>query len=170
MRVAAAICVLLFLSACTPTCFDKTIDYGPGFGVQTTRFCEFFEDDTPAPSSQTPKATSEPGVPEHYFSENELSKLSDDDICKLTLSTKIGAPKWDGRSFARNSVTEAKGRGLTPEACAKLLGRQAVQVKEAPPKEGNIEERLTKLKNLYDKGLITMEEYKFKQAEILEGL
>ncbi len=112
----------------------------------------------------------EPGVPEHYLSENELSKLSDDDICKLTLSTKVGAPNWDGRSFARKSVNEAKRRGLTPEACAKLLGRQAVQVKEAPPKEGNIEERLTKLKNLYDKGLITKEEYENKQAEILEGL
>jgi hypothetical protein len=167
MRFAAAICVLLFLSACTPTCFDREIDYGPPWGVQTVRLCEFYGNGTPAPSSQTPKATSEPGVPEHYFSENELSKLSDDDICKLTLSTKIGAPKWDGRSFARNSVNEAKRRGLTPEACAKLLGRQ---VKEAPPKEGNIEERLTKLKNLYDKGLITQEEYENKQAEILEGL
>ena len=36
------------------------------------------------------------------------------------------------------TVNEAKGRGLTPEACAKLLGGQAIQVKEAPPKEGNI--------------------------------
>jgi len=105
----------------------------------------------------------EPGLPEHY--------LSDDDICKLAvLSTKVGAPEWDGRSFARNYVNEAKRRGLMPEHCAKLLGRQTVQVEEAPPKEGNIEERLTKLKQLHDKGLITKEEYENKQAEILEGL
>ena len=46
----------------------------------------------------------------------------------------------------------------------------AVVDKEAPAKEGNTEERLTKLKSLYDKGLITKEDYDTKQAEILEGL
>ena len=83
---------------------------------------------------------------------------------------KVETPNWDDRSASRNSVNEAKRRRLTPEVCAKLLGRQTVQVEEAPPKEGNIEERLTKLKNLYDKGLITKEEYDTKQAEILEGI
>jgi hypothetical protein len=111
---------------------------------------------TPAP----PKATQTP---------NQSSK-ADSDICRFALSTKSEAPNWDDRSASRNSVNEAKRRGLTPETCAKLLGRQVVQVKEAPPKEGNIEDRLTKLKNVYDKGLITKKEYEIKQVEILEGL
>ncbi len=95
---------------------------------------------------------------------------TDDTICRLALSSREGDPFWDGRITSREAVSEARRRRLTPEVCAKLLGRQAVQVKEATPKEGNVEERLTKLKNLYDKGLITKEEYENKQAEILEGL
>ncbi len=96
-------------------------------------------------------------------------QASNDQICTLALSTKDGVPKWYDRS-ALNSVNEAKRRGLTPEDCAKLLGRHTVQVEQTLPKEGNIEERLTKLKNLYDKGLITQEEYENKQRELLEGL
>ena len=98
-----------------------------------------------------------------------ISSEPDSGICSSSL-TDYGVPKWTDRRVSQDFVNEAKRRGLTPEACAKLLGRQAIQVKEASPKEGNIEERLTKLKNLYDKGLITKEEYEIKQAEILEGL
>ena len=51
------------------------------------------------------------------------SSQSDSDICRFALSTKDGIPNWDVRNFTRNSVNEAKHRGLTPEDCAKLLGR-----------------------------------------------
>ncbi len=106
----------------------------------------------------------------HSGSGSSRSTQTDSSICNFALSTAGGVPQWDDRGAIRNSVNEAKRRGLTPEVCAKLLGVQTVQVKEPPPKEGNIEERLTKLKSLYDKGLITKEEYENKQAEILEGL
>jgi hypothetical protein len=36
--------------------------------------------------------------------------------------------------------------------------------------EGSVEDRLTKLKTLYDKGLITLDQYEYKQRKILEGL
>jgi hypothetical protein len=113
----------------------------------------------PAPSSQTPVPSSRKAV----------SSWPVDRICRLALSTNE-RNQWDGRDFLQYSVTEAKRRELTPEACTKLLGRQAIQVKEAPPKEENIEDRLTKLKNLDDKGLVTKEEHETKQAEILEDL
>ena len=54
---------------------------------------------------------------------NSRSSQSDSDICRFALSTKDGIPNWDVRNFTRNSVNEAKHRGLTPEDCAKLLGR-----------------------------------------------
>ncbi|MBW8760462.1 MAG: SHOCT domain-containing protein [Burkholderiales bacterium] len=40
----------------------------------------------------------------------------------------------------------------------------------APPAEQDAEQRLTKLKRLYDKGLITKSEYDKKRAEIIKGL
>ena len=42
--------------------------------------------------------------------------------------------------------------------------------KKVSPEEGHIERRLEKLKGLYDKGLITKDEYDKKRAEILEAL
>jgi hypothetical protein len=95
-----------------------------------------------------------------------LSSKTDDDLCRTALSNSE-KNQW---GYKRGAVSEAKSRGLTPEICSKLLKGQAVQIEETAPKEANIEDRLTKLKNLYDKGLITKEEYENKQAEILEGL
>ena len=94
-----------------------------------------------------------------------LSSKADDDLCRTALSSSE-KNQW---GYKRGAVSEAKSRGLTPEICSKLLKGQAVQIEESPPQEGNIEERLTKLKSLYDKGLITKEKYENKQRHILES-
>ncbi len=51
---------------------------------------------------------------------------------------------------------------MTPERCLSVGGE--------PAQEGDIEERLTKLKELFDKGLITKDQYDIKRHDILEAL
>ena len=46
---------------------------------------------------------------------------TDDTICRLALSSREGDPRWDDRMAPRNSVAEAKRRGLTPEKCVAVL-------------------------------------------------
>ncbi len=65
--------------------------------------------------------------------------------------------------------TQAKSLGLTLESCANFLGFKSVQSAKELPEEGGFEGRLTKLKNLYDKGLITQEQYDKKRGEIPEA-
>lgn len=48
-----------------------------------------------------------------------------------------------------------------------------IQIEDADsfaPASGRAQDRLTELKNLYDRGLITREEYEAKRAEILKDL
>ena len=65
---------------------------------------------------------------------NGLLNHSDERICGLALSIKDGAPIWDGLSALRNYVNEAKRRDLTPQSCAKLLGRKTVSSEKKPIK------------------------------------
>lgn len=106
---------------------------------------------------------------------------ADKETCELATKSEFRAGEslvilgWDDQPPYRKYADEAKGRGLTLEDCSKILGWQISQPKvnqpgSLPAEEGDIEERLTKLKNLYDSGLITQEEYEYKQREILEGL
>jgi len=51
-----------------------------------------------------------------------------------------------------------------------IVDLEALNRVEKPATEMSIEERLQKLKELFEKGLITQEEYEQKKKEILEGL
>ncbi len=51
-----------------------------------------------------------------------------------------------------------------------MSGASPETPEEVPLEGGDIEERLTRLKDLYDKGLITEDEYDKKRGEILEAL
>ena len=69
---------------------------------------------------------------------------------------------------------EARAKAIRAETTTTTVrGVSGAPIKapeEVPPEGGDIEARLTRLKNLYDKGLITKEEYEQKQVEILETL
>ena len=108
-----------------------------------------------------------------------LAEQPDRWTCSMAITNMDGTPRWEDRGVVlRNNVDEAKRRGFTPEGCAKLLGWKSAGFAEVPaeepekmsPEKGNIEKRLRTLKNLYDKGLITREEYERKQGEVLEVL
>lgn len=96
--------------------------------------------------------------------------LNDGNICRLALSANRETPNWDNKTNWREPVNEAKRRDLTPKSCAKLLGWNTVSPEKKPPEDGNVEKRLTKLKNLFEKGLITKDEYERKRGKILEAL
>ena len=115
-----------------------------------------------------------------------LSSTADSRICQLAVSSEfgveLGGPRivtgWEVQAAYREHVHEAWRRDLTLESCAKILGLKSAERKEPPaeepkkasPEGGDIEERLRTLKALFDKGLITKEEYDKKRAEILEAL
>ncbi len=134
------------------------------------------QSEIPAQEAKKEMPSEEPkeALPEKADLEPKPEKLSptltDDLICKLALSTKDGTPRWENQAAYRDYVTQAKSLGLTPGNCADLLGLESVQTAKELPEEGSLEQRLTKLKNLHDKGLITKEQYDRKRGEILEAL
>ena len=64
----------------------------------------------------------------------------------------------------------AAGVPATPVAPAAAAPAAAAPVAPAAPASQDAEQRLTTLKRLYDKGLITKSEYEAKRAEIIKGL
>ena len=114
--------------------------------------------------------------PENNVLEQRLQKarafngLNDENICAAALSDNRETPSWDNKTNWREFANEAKRRDFTPQSCAKLLGWNTVSSEKKPPEDGDVEKRLTKLKNLFDKGLISKEQYKKKRDEILETL
>ena len=64
----------------------------------------------------------ETGVPDNLRKSALLSR-SDDDVCRLALSTQNEFPQWDDWPLVKNAVNEAKKRSFTPEACAQLVDR-----------------------------------------------
>ncbi len=95
---------------------------------------------------------------------------NDEEICKRALSNDRETPNWDNKTLWREYVNEAKQRDFTPQSCAKLLGWNTVSSEKKPPENGDVDKRLTKLKKLFEKGLITKDEYDKKRGEILEAL
>ena len=103
-----------------------------------------------------------------------LSSQTDNQICKTALepdpSSKYETPRWEDYAYFREYVDEAKRRGYSAHSCAALFGWESAQTKQVQVKVGDVENRLTKLKGLYDKGLITQGSYDDKRRVILEAL
>ena len=94
-------------------------------------------------------------------------------ICGFALeqdhSSKHETPRWEDDPTFREYVDEAKRRGFSAQSCAALFGWKSAQAKHVQGKVGNVEVKLTKLKGLYDEGLITQRIYAEKRREILEA-
>ncbi len=114
--------------------------------------------------------------PEKNVSEQSLQQArnfngrNDEEICKRALSGDREKPNWDNKTIWREYVNEAKRRDFTPQHCAKLVGWNTAASEKKPPEDGDVDKRLTKLKKLFEKGLITKDEYDKKRGEILEAL
>lgn len=114
--------------------------------------------------------------PDQNVLEQRLQKMQtvnerdDKNVCALGLTDNREAPSWDNRTRWRKYANEAKRRDFTPQGCAKLLGWKTVSSEKKLSEDGDIEKRLTKLKNLFEKGLISKDEYEKKRSEILEAL
>ena len=85
-------------------------------------------------------------------------------------SSKHETPRWEDDSTFRKYVDEAKRRKFSAHSCAALFGWESAQTKQVRGEVGDVENRLTKLKGLYDKGLITQGSYDEKRREVLEAL
>ncbi len=96
------------------------------------------------------------------------------EICGFALeqdhSSKYETPRWEDYSTFRKYVEKAKRRGFSAHSCAALFGWKSAQTKQVRGKVGDVENRLTKLKGLYDEGRITQRSYDEKRREILEAL
>jgi hypothetical protein len=104
----------------------------------------------------------------NYESKNRVTY-----ICRRSLDVVF--VRWDPDPSLAAYIQTAKERGLTPQRCAKLLGRDLI--KDVSPTEEivntknglskNLQERL---KSLEDHGFITKDEAAVKRKAILEGL
>jgi len=109
----------------------------------------------------------------HLSWENKrILGLSNPAICGFALeqdhSSKHETPRWEDDSTFREYVDEAKRRGFSAHSCAALFGWASAQTTQVQGKVGGVENKLTKLKVLYDEGLITQRVYAEKHREILE--
>ncbi len=99
---------------------------------------------------------------------------TDPEICGFALdqdhSSKYETPRWEDDPTFRKYVDEAKRRGYSADSCAALFGWKSAQAKQIRGMVGDVENRLTKLKGLYDEGLITQRSYDEKRREIMEAL
>ncbi len=99
---------------------------------------------------------------------------ADPEICGFALeqdrSSKSDTPRWEDDLTFRKYVDEAKRRGYSADSCAALFEWKSAQAKQIRGMVGDVENRLTKLKGLYDEGLITQRSYDEKRREIMEAL
>ena len=97
---------------------------------------------------------------------------TDPEVCGFALGkgSKQETPRWEADSFFLKYVDEAKRRGFSAHSCAALFGWKSAQTKQVRSKVGDVENKLTKLKGLYDKGLITQGSYDEKRRAILKAL
>ena len=114
-------------------------------------------------------------VLQHLSWENKrILGRTDPAICGFALaqdlSSKHETPRWEGDPTFREYVVEAKRRGFSADSCAALFGWKNAQTKLVRGKVGNVEIMLTKLKGLYDEGIITQRIYFEKRREILKAL
>jgi len=86
----------------------------------------------------------------------------------LVLSTEAAAPAAPAVAAPAVLPTPAAPAAAAPHAAAPAAPVAAPPV--AVPAQGDPEKRLELLKRLYDKGLITSDEYQKKRQEILQGL
>jgi hypothetical protein len=110
----------------------------------------------------------------HLNWENErILGRSDPAICGFALeqdqSSKYETPHWEDDPTYRKYVDEAKRRGFSAHSCAAMFGWQSAQSKHVQNRVGDVEHRLTKLKTLYDEGLIAQPKYDEIRQQILEA-
>jgi hypothetical protein len=76
---------------------------------------------------------------EKIESESPLPAVSDEAICRLALPVKTQTNKieWETSGYF-GDVAEAKGRGFTPESCARLIGRDIQVASGSAPSETSL--------------------------------
>jgi hypothetical protein len=110
----------------------------------------------------------------HLSSENKrMLGRSNPAICGFALeqdqSSKYENPRWEDDPTFRKYVDEARRRGFSAHSCAARFGWPGAQSDQVRSKVGGVEYKLTKLKTLYDQGLITHHTYEEKRRQILEA-
>ena len=103
--------------------------------------------------------------------------LSDDDAHDddmITCRAALSSTGWDKNPSYASAVVDAKRRGFTPQKCVELLGRKITgsPAVKTPQRQDDdtIAKRLSKLKTLLDKGLLTPDEAAEKHKQILDSL
>ena len=98
------------------------------------------------------------------YTVKDLSTYTDEMIC-------LQATSYDGKSwekYAKKYYNEAMERNLTISKCNNLTNRIIDDKKVIKESNKTIESKLTELKALLDKGLISQDLYEIKSLEILE--
>ena len=100
------------------------------------------------------------------YTVKDISTYTDEMIC-------LQATSYDGitwEEYPKKYYNEAVKRNLTISKCNKLTNRISDSEKNLKntSKSENIESKLTELKSLLDKELITLDQYNAKSSEILE--
>ena len=93
-------------------------------------------------------------------------------LCRRAVEIPNGEAMWEGDIKWKPEVDEAIRRGFSPKDCAEMTGRKVTvqrQPKKNSPSNG-LTERLSKLKKLFDLGLINKSDYEKKKNEILKAL
>ena len=108
----------------------------------------------------TPEITRSPG--EHWVDDADIAHWGANrgQVPTVMFSVDVVPEVRAKAGRAKTTTTTVEG----------VSGASLKTPEEAPLEGGDIEERLTRLKGLYDKGLITKEEYDKKRGEILEAL
>jgi hypothetical protein len=98
-----------------------------------------------------------------------VAALNAKKLCKLALGLKADSLGWN-YSYS-DFVNESHRRGFSVSDCRKHAGYVSTpSASKSTSASKSIEERLQKLKQLIDRGLITEDEAKAKRKEILGGL
>ena len=101
-------------------------------------------------------------------------KISDKNTCRNALDHNT--LKWSVKEWTARYKKEANRRGLTLNDCLKLLDLvspekpSSITKTSQPKQDGNLKERLRKLKEIYDEGIIEKEDYKKKLDELMKQL
>ena len=99
-----------------------------------------------------------------------LTELSRAQLCRISSSVQAGTAYWETQDSVQKYVIEAKSRDLTPKSCAMLLGLKLSNRISPTINDRDISKRLSKVKELLEKGLITPSEAERKRKDILNSL